>query len=275
MAFYKFSVTEHFGGQITITDRVVNYPGIASISGAALTENMRQQAEAFGAEFKIAEVTALDMSGDIKTLHTTQGILSCFGVAYCATCDGEFFRGKQVFVVGGGYAAAEESVFLTKYASHVTCLVRGDDFSCAKATADEARNHPDITVRTHTVVESVEGDTLLRRLTCRDTETGETKTYDAGEDTFGVFVFAGYEPATELIRGIAELDPKRYVITDASMTLPSCWASTMRQGRDRPWTNHCASVCSTGIRLVICASSSACPARSVQSSSQRLSALRP
>ena len=232
---------EHFGGQITITDRVVNYPGIASISGAALTENMRQQAEAFGAEFKIAEVTALDMSGDIKTLHTTQGILSCFGVllaagarprsagftgeeafrgrgvAYCATCDGEFFRGKQVFVVGGGDAAAEESVFLTKYASHGTCLVRGDDFSCAKATADEARNHPDITVRTHTVVESVEGDALLRRLTCRDTETGETKTYDAGRDTFGVFVFAGYEPATELIRGIAELDPKGYVITDASM----------------------------------------------------------
>ena len=299
MAFYKFSVTEHFGGQITITDRVVNYPGIASISGAALTENMRQQAEAFGAEFKIAEVTALDMSGDIKTLHTTQGILSCFGVllaagarprsagftgeeafrgrgvAYCATCDGEFFRGKQVFVVGGGYAAAEESVFLTKYASHVTCLVRGDDFSCAKATADEARNHPDITVRTHTVVESVEGDALLRRLTCRDTETGETKTYDAGKDTFGVFVFAGYEPATELIRGIAELDPKGYVITDASMTLPSCWASTTRQGRDRPWTNHCARGCSTGIRLVTCASSSACPARSVQSSSQRLSALRP
>ena len=71
-------------------------------------------------------------------------------------------------------------MFLTKYASHVTCLVRGDDFSCAKATADEARNHPDITVRTHTVVESVEGDALLRRLTCRDTETGETKMYDAG-----------------------------------------------------------------------------------------------
>ena len=71
---------EHFGGQITITDRVVNYPGIASISGAALTENMRQQAEAFGAEFKLAEVTALDMSGDIKTVHTTQGLLSCFGV---------------------------------------------------------------------------------------------------------------------------------------------------------------------------------------------------
>ncbi len=68
---------EHFGGQITITDRVVNYPGIASISGAALTENMRQQAEAFGAEFKLAEVTALDMSGDIKTVHTTQGLLSC------------------------------------------------------------------------------------------------------------------------------------------------------------------------------------------------------
>ena len=71
-------------------------------------------------------------------------------------------------------------MFLTKYASHVTCLVRGDDFSCAKATADEARNHPDITVRTHTVVESVEGDGLLRRLTCRDTETGEVETMMRG-----------------------------------------------------------------------------------------------
>lgn len=243
-ACYRVLVVEkeHFGGQITITERVVNYPGVASISGAALTENMRHQAEDFGAEFKLAEVTSLDMKGDIKTVHTSQGPLHCFGVllaagahpraagfdgeaqfrgrgvAYCATCDGEFFRGRQVFVIGGGFAAAEESVFLTKYASHVTCFVRGDDFTCAKATADETKKNPNITVRMHTVVESVEGDTALRRLTYRDTRTGAVKTYTANDgDTFGLFVFAGYEPATELVRQIAELDPQGYVVTDETM----------------------------------------------------------
>ena len=233
---------EHFGGQITITERVVNYPGIASISGAALTENMRQQAEAFGAEFKLAEVTSLDMTGDIKTVYTSQGPLRCFGVllaagarprtagfrgeeefrgrgvAYCATCDGEFFRGLPVFVIGGGFAAAEESVFLTKYASHVTCLVRGEDFSCAAQTAEEAKKNPNITVMTNTVVESVAGDTTLRSMTYRDKKTGEEKTYTAPEgSTFGLFVFAGYEPATELVKGIAELNSQGYVITDENM----------------------------------------------------------
>lgn len=243
-ACYRVLVVEkeHFGGQLTITERVVNYPGIASISGAALTEHMRQQAEAFGAEFKLAEVTSLDMTGDIKTVNTSQGPLQCFGVllaagarprsagfkgeeefrgrgvAYCATCDGEFFRDLPVFVIGGGYAAAEESVFLTKYASHVTCLVRGDDFSCAEQTAAEAKNNPNITVLTNTVVEAAEGDAMLRSLTYKNTRTGEVKTYTSPEGkTFGLFVFAGYEPATELIKGIAARNDKGYVITDENM----------------------------------------------------------
>lgn len=243
-ACYRVLVVEkeQFGGQLTITERVVNYPGVASISGAALTDEMRQQAEAFGAEFKLAEVTALDMADDIKTVHTSQGELHCFGVllaagahprlagfagekefrgrgvAYCATCDGEFFRGRQVFVIGGGFAAAEESVFLTKYASHVTCLVREDDFTCAQATAEETKQNPNITIRTNTVVESVTGDTALRTLTYRNLKTGEKTTYEAGDgETFGVFVFAGYEPATELVRGLAKLDPHGYIITDETM----------------------------------------------------------
>ncbi|MFV0636277.1 FAD-dependent oxidoreductase [Mitsuokella sp. WILCCON 0060] len=243
-ACYRVLVVEkeHFGGQLTITERVVNYPGIASISGAALTEHMRQQAEAFGAEFKLATVTSLDMTGDIKTVNTSQGPLKCFGVllaagarprsagfkgedefrgrgvAYCATCDGEFFRDLPVFVIGGGYAAAEESVFLTKYASHVTCLVRGDDFSCAEQTAEEAKENPNITVLTNTVVEAAEGDSMLRSLTYKNTRTGEVKTYTAPEGkTFGLFVFAGYEPATELVKGIAARNDKGYVITDENM----------------------------------------------------------
>ena len=240
-ARYRVVVVEkdHFGGQITITAEVVNYPGVGRTSGTELTETMRKQAEGFGAEFLLAEVTGLDLSGDVKTVRTSRGDLKCFGVllatgahprmvgfqgeeqfrgrgvAYCATCDGEFFTGKDVFVVGGGFAAAEESVFLTKYARHVTILIRGDDFSCAQATADAARNHERITVLPNTEVEEVSGDTALRFLRYRNAKTGQvTKSHAADGETFGVFVFAGYEPATELVRGLAELNEQGYVLTD-------------------------------------------------------------
>ena len=242
-ARYRVVVVEksHFGGQITITAEVVNFPGVERTSGAALTETMRKQAESFGAEFLLAEVTELDLSGDVKTVRTGRGDLKCFGVllatgahprmvgfqgeaqfrgrgvAYCATCDGEFFTDKDVFVVGGGFAAAEESVFLTKYARHVTILIRGDGFTCAQATADAARNHEKITVLTNTVVEEVSGDTALRFIRYRNTRTGQvTKHHAADGETFGVFVFAGYEPATELVQGLAELDEQGYVLTDRS-----------------------------------------------------------
>ena len=242
-ARYRVVVVEkdHFGGQITITAEVVNFPGVERTSGAALTETMRKQAESFGAEFLLAEVTELDLSGDVKTVRTGRGDLKCFGVllatgahprmvgfqgeaqfrgrgvAYCATCDGEFFTGKDVFVVGGGFAAAEESVFLTKYARHVTILIRGDGFTCAQTTADAARNHEKITVLTNTVVEEVSGDTALRFIRYRNTKTGQvTKHHAADGETFGVFVFAGYEPATELVQGLAELDEQGYVLTDRS-----------------------------------------------------------
>ena len=242
-ARYRVVVVEknHFGGQITITAEVVNFPGVERTSGAALTETMRKQAESFGAEFLLAEVTELDLSGDVKTVRTGRGDLKCFGVllatgahprmvgfqgeaqfrgrgvAYCATCDGEFFTGKDVFVVGGGFAAAEESVFLTKYARHVTILIRGDGFTCAQTTADAARNHEKITVLTNTVVEEVSGDTALRFIRYRNTKTGQvTKHHAADGEALGVFVFAGYEPATELVQGLAELDEQGYILTDRS-----------------------------------------------------------
>ena len=233
---------EKFGGQITITHEVVNYPGVKHTSGAELTEAMRSQAEAFGAEFMLAEVEGLDMSGDIKTVKTARGELKAFGVllatgahprmvgfkgetdfrgrgvAYCATCDGEFFTGKEVFVVGGGFAAAEEAVFLTKYARHVHILIRKEDFSCAQSVADAARNHPKITVLTNTEVEEVLGDTALRAIRYRNNKTGEVTEYraDAG-DNIGVFVFAGYAPATSLVKEIVELNEQGYVVTDRSM----------------------------------------------------------
>ncbi len=125
------------------------------------------------------------------------------GVAYCATCDGEFFSGKEVFVIGGGFAAAEESVFLTKYAKHVTILIREGDFTCAKQTADAARNNEKITVLTNTEVESVSGDFALRAIRYRNTLTGESVKYRAQDgDNIGVFVFAGYESATDLVKAL-------------------------------------------------------------------------
>ena len=219
---------EKFGGQITITHEVVNYPGVERTDGESLTRTMRHQAESFGAEFMLAEVESLDMAGDVKTVKTSRGELKAFGVllatgahprkvgfkgeddfrgrgvAYCATCDGEFFTGKEVFVIGGGFAAAEEAVFLTRYARHVHILIRKDDFSCAKSVADSAKNHPKITVHPNTQVEEVLGDSVLRAIRYRNTRTGELAEYRAAEgENIGVFVFAGYAPATNLVKGIA------------------------------------------------------------------------
>ena len=230
---------EQFGGQIAITHEVVNYPGIAKTSGKALTDTIQQQAEHFGAEFILAEATGFDLNGDIKTIRTNKGDYRCFGillatgahprtvgfkgeeehkgrgVAYCATCDGEFFTGKEIFVVGGGYAAAEESVFLTKFARHVTILVRKDDFSCAASVADQAKNHEKITVLYNTVMEEVSGENGLTYTRYKNTATGEVTEYKS-EESFGVFVFAGYAPATEAVKGIVELNEQGYIVTDAS-----------------------------------------------------------
>ena len=231
---------EKFGGQITITSEVVNYPGIEITDGKTLTENMRVQAQNFGAEFKLAEVTSINMDNDVKEIETTKGKIHCLGVllatgahprmigfegeaeykghgvAYCATCDGEFFTGKDIFVIGGGFAAAEESVFLTKYAKHVTILVREEDFTCAKATADETKANKDITVLYNKEVVRVEGDGVLRSITWKDLVSGEETTHKVENDTFGVFVFAGYEPETSLVKGLAEIDERGYIITDKS-----------------------------------------------------------
>ena len=183
---------EKMGGQITITSEVVNYPGVYKTDGEALTREMVRQAEAFGAEFLTAEVKSLSLTADTKVVHTDRGDFEAMGiiyaagahprlagfsgekefrghgVAYCATCDGEFFTGKDIFVVGGGYAAVEEALFLTKYGRKVHVLVRGDDFSISSAAVDELKEHPDVTISYHTEVVRIEGDSAVRRLVLRD-----------------------------------------------------------------------------------------------------------
>lgn len=242
-ARYRVLVVEKetIGGQITITSEVVNYPGVKRASGRELTESMRLQAQAFGAEFAIAEVMGMELEKDIKVLHTTRGDIECLGVvlaiganprklgfkgekefqgrgvAYCATCDGEFFTGKEVFVIGGGFAAVEEGIFLTKYASHVTMIVREADFTCAKTVADEVKRHSSITVKFNTEIMEVSGQGMVSRARFRNNVTGEEWEHQAGEKgSFGVFVFAGYVPNTAWMGGAVALDERGYIITDAS-----------------------------------------------------------
>ena len=254
-ARYRVLILEKddFGGQITITTEVVNYPGVGRTTGRALTQTMRQQAQDFGAEFLSAEAIGLDVHGDVKTVHTSRGDLKAFGiliatgasprklgfegeseyagrgVAYCATCDGEFFAGKEVLVVGGGFAAAEESVFLTTYASKVTVLVREQDFTCDAAVAAAAKNNPKIDVRYQVELQGVTaGQGGLREASILNRATGQTETWkpvDGG--TFGVFVFAGYVPATNLVRGVVELDDYGYVVTHGYLetSVPGVYAA--------------------------------------------------
>ncbi len=232
---------EKTGGQITITSEIVNYPGVASTSGRALTDEMREQAEAFGAEFAIAEVMGLDLQAEIKTLHTTKGDIKTLGVvlalganprklgfkgekefqgrgvAYCATCDGEFFTGMDLFVIGGGFAAVEEGIFLTKYARKVSMVVRGEDFTCAKAVADEVRQHEKIEVHFNTEILEVKGEGMVNFAHFKNNKTGEEWTHEApAGGAFGVFVFAGYVPNTAWIGPEIEKDPGGYILTDSN-----------------------------------------------------------
>lgn len=230
---------EKMGGQITITSEVVNYPGVFSTNGEKLTQEMVRQAKAFGAEFLTATVTSLDLEGDYKTVHTDHGDFVTLGVvyaagahprlagftgesdfrghgvAYCATCDGEFFTGKDIFVIGGGYAAVEEALFLTKYAKHIYQVVRGDDFSISSAAVDELKEHPQVTVLYHTQVERIEGDMAVRKVILKDRKSGEETVYQAEPGEFyGVFVFVGYAPENGLLQGKVTLNPQGYVVTD-------------------------------------------------------------
>lgn len=254
-ARYRVLILEKddFGGQITITNEVVNYPGVGRTTGRALTQTMRQQAQDFGAEFLSTEAIGLDVHGDVKTVHTSRGDLKAFGiliatgasprklgfegeseyagrgVAYCATCDGEFFAGKEVLVVGGGFAAAEESVFLTTYASKVTVLVREQDFTCDAAVAAAAKNNPKIDVRYQVELQGVTaGQGGLREASILNRATGQTETWKPADGgTFGVFVFAGYVPATNLVRGVVELDDYGYVVTHGYLetSVPGVYAA--------------------------------------------------
>lgn len=240
----KYSVLiiekEKFGGQITITSEVVNYPGVLEASGESLTSVMKTQAQNFGAEFKKATVNQLQLDGTIKKVVTDQGEFQAVGIvlavgasprklgfpgekefqgrgiAYCATCDGEFFEGCQLFVIGGGFAACEEAIFLTQYASKVTMIVREEDFTCAKTIADEVRAHSKIDIVFETEIIEAGGNNQLEYAIFKDNKKQSTWRYDVQSGhRFGIFVFAGYVPANDLFKEQLKLNQQGYLLTDA------------------------------------------------------------
>lgn len=244
---------DRLGGQIATTANVVNYPGVLAASGAELANTMAKQAANFGAEFLAAEVTELSMDSDVKTVHTSAGDIVCLsvllatgaaprkigfggendfegrGVSYCATCDGALFAGKEVIVIGGGYQAAEEAVFLTKYAKKVTVMMRKGDFSCAASVAKAAWENPKIEVFPNTRVTRITGDTAVRAAVIEDTVTKGRETWrpENEDEPFGVFVLAGRKPATGLVRGMAQLDDDGCVIVNEKQetTCPGLFAA--------------------------------------------------
>jgi len=230
------------GGQIKITSEVENYPGILNISGEELGLTMRKQAEKFGVEFKQGIVESVDFSGDIKKVRTIDREYESLavviatgtvprkigfkgedefrgrGIGYCATCDGEFFTGMDVFVIGAGFAAAEESIFLTRYARKVTIIAREPEFTCSKMIAERVLAHPKIEVKFNTEILEAGGDKVLRYARFINNKTGETWTYEAKSgESFGIFVFAGYIPQTSEYAEQLRIDDYGYIMTDENM----------------------------------------------------------
>ena len=244
---------ENMGGQIKTTHEMVNYPGILQTTGIDYMDTLRQQALSFNVNFKEDEVLDLNLESDIKVIKTKkeeiQGRAIIFatgasprklgfkgeeeftgrGVAYCATCDGEFFQGLDVFVIGGGYAAAEEALFLTKFAKKVRVVVRKSEFGCAKTIADKVKAHAKIEVLFNTELEEVGGEGVLQFAKFKNNKTGEIFEYKASKEdgTFGLFVFIGYKPQTELLKGKVQLDEQGYIVTNEVMetNLPGVYAA--------------------------------------------------
>lgn len=234
---------EHTGGQINSTAEIVNYPGIVKTTGPNLTSDMRTQAENFGVKFQTADVIDVDLSGEVKIIKTNNGEIQGRaiiiatgasprklgfpgeieyggrGIAYCATCDGEFFKDLEVLVIGAGYAAAEEAIYLTRFAKKVIIVAREPEFTCAKSIGDKVKANKNIEIRFNTEVVEAIGDDVLRSVKLINNVTNERSEYFPPKEdgTFGIFVFVGYEPQTKVFKDKIEMDRYGYILTNENM----------------------------------------------------------
>ena len=237
------------GGQLTLTTDVENFPGFPQgIMGPQLIRDMRAQAERFDTVFQTADVTNVDLSrrpfvltvNDEETIQARSLIISTgasanllgldsesrllgHGVSTCATCDGFFFRGQPIAVIGGGDSAMEEATFLTKFASHVTIIHRRDKLRASKIMQDKAMNNEKISFRWNSAVEEMLGDEVVAGLRLRDSVTNDTATLDCK----GVFVAIGHTPNTHIFRGQIEMDTNGYIRTShgTATSVPGVFAA--------------------------------------------------
>jgi len=231
------------GGALMTTTEVENFPGFPdAVMGPDLMDNLRKQAERFGAELLTDDVTSVELAGDVKTVWVGQteyrakavilatgsawrplGVpgeqaLLGHGVSSCATCDGFFFRNHHIVVVGGGDSAMEEATFLTRFAETVTIIHRRGEFRASKIMADRALANPKIKVEWNTLVTEIhDNDGKVGGVTVKDVVTGAERTLDVT----GVFVAIGHDPRSELFVGQVDLDPEGYVTVDAPGTRTS------------------------------------------------------
>jgi thioredoxin reductase (NADPH) len=228
------------GGALMNTTDVENFPGFADgIMGPELMENMRAQAERFGAELVTEDITEMDLTGPIKTVTDAYGTtfaartvilatgsayrklgipdedrLSGHGVSWCATCDGFFFRDKDIAVVGGGDSAMEEATFLSRFAKSVTVIHRRDHLRASKIMAARAENDPKISFAWNSAVVALHGEKTLTSVTVRDTVSGEERELAVQ----GLFIAIGHDHRSELIRHQVDTDSEGYVLTDGKST---------------------------------------------------------
>ncbi|HUA99980.1 MAG TPA: thioredoxin-disulfide reductase [Terracidiphilus sp.] len=264
------------GGQLSITTLVENFPGWPDgIQGPELIDNMKKQAARFGATFELAHLAKVDLSVYPFKLQTQSGELCAHtliiasgasarwlgipseqalighGVSSCATCDGFFFRGKEIAVVGGGDSAMEEALFLTRFATKVTLLHRRENFRASKIMLERAIAHPNIELRTNVVVDEVLGvdEKEVKGLKLRNVTSGETSDLPVS----GMFLGIGHEPNTKMFAGQIDLDEDGYVLTTGDVL-------TMRNGVVVPGVFACGDVQDRRYRQAITAAGSGCMA---------------
>jgi len=237
------------GGALMNTTEVENFPGFPSgIMGPELMDNLREQAERFGAELVAEDIVSMDLTGELKTVTDGYGNtfvaravilamgssyrklglpdeerLSGHGVSWCATCDGFFFRDKDIAVVGGGDSAVEEATFLTRFARSVTLVHRRGELRASKIMAARAAKDPKLHFAWNSVVTAIHGEKSLESLTLRDTTDGSERELAVS----GLFIAIGHDPRSELVRGQVHVEGDGYVMTDGKSTrtnLPGVFA---------------------------------------------------
>ncbi len=235
------------GGQVVDTYEVDNYPGLPGISGMDLAMKMREHAENLGAEFRIAEVTSLDLAGDVKKVvaegetyetktvilamgakHSHLGVpgeehLAGRGVSYCATCDGAFYKGAEVAVVGGGDVAVEDAIFLSRIASKVYVIHRRDELRAARVLQDQLLSLPNVEMLWSHTVTSIEGEGNVGALKLENKKDGSHKTVHVR----GVFIAVGIRPTSNLVAGQLAMDEGGYVLAgeDCETSIPGVFAA--------------------------------------------------